>query len=360
MFCRFSHLYGNLEILTIIKGYYRNLTLNPKSHFGYYVTWSDSEKCNSKCNLKVYFELDEDLNKVNDCFPSLRVLNLVGVGGLKDSKIHLLHLKSCLWTVSNASLSLTIFAPNLGKLRLNCIKPKSLVFDTPLLSDFLLSVEEAYDFRVKDFCNLENLQLESSSLRSLLGMFPSGKSIKKLTVDSLKWTEALETRKFCLEELFDVFPKVNKMATVPGQLIWEIVKKNNCFLVKEFGRGNAGVQFSKESNNLYNLNSYKHSGLANKKTVTIQSVGKDQSELLATSKTKKQNKPASLHHKSVMRKELPRMAKAVVNQVADNYYRPDLKKAALARLSAVYRSLKVAKSGVKKRNRQAVKIHGRK
>lgn len=37
--------------------------------------------------------------------------------------------------------------------------------------------------------------------------------------------------------------------------------------------------------------------------------------LLATSKTKKQNKPASLLHKSVMRKEFPRMAKAVVNQV---------------------------------------------
>ena len=50
------------------------------------------------------------------------------------------------------------------------------------------------------------------------------------------------------------------MATVPGQLVWEIVKRNNCFLVKQFGRGNAKVQFSKESNNLCNLNSYKHSG----------------------------------------------------------------------------------------------------
>ena len=49
-----------------------------------------------------------------------------------------------------------------------------------------------------------------------------------------------------------------------------------------------------------------------------------------------------------------------VLQVAANHYRPDLKKAALARLSAVNRSIKVAKSGVKKRNRQAVKIRGRK
>ncbi|XP_059432290.1 large ribosomal subunit protein eL28y [Corylus avellana] len=150
------------------------------------------------------------------------------------------------------------------------------------------------------------------------------------------------------------------MATVPDQLVWEIVKRNNCFLVKEFGRGNASVQFSKESNNLYNLNSYKHSGLANRKTVTIQPSGKDQSVALATTKTKKQNKPASLLHKSVMRKEFPRMAKAVTNQVSDNYYRPDLKTAALARLSAVHRSLKVSKSGLKKRNRQNVKTPGRK
>ncbi len=149
------------------------------------------------------------------------------------------------------------------------------------------------------------------------------------------------------------------MTTVPGQLIWEIVKKNNSFLVKEFGNGTASVVFSKESNNLYNLNSYKHSGLANKKTVTIQPSGKDQSVLLATTKTKKQSKPASLLNKSIMKKEFSRMAKAVTNQVADNYYRPDLKKAALARLSVVNRSLKVAKSGVKKKNRQATRIPGR-
>jgi len=51
-----------------------------------------------------------------------------------------------------------------------------------------------------------------------------------------------------------------RMATVPGALIWEIVKKNNSFLVKEFGNGTAKVQFSKEANNLYNAHSYKYSG----------------------------------------------------------------------------------------------------
>lgn len=53
-----------------------------------------------------------------------------------------------------------------------------------------------------------------------------------------------------------------KMATVPGQLIWEIVKKNNSFLVKEFGNNTQSVQFSRESNNLYNLNSFKYSGMS--------------------------------------------------------------------------------------------------
>uniref|UniRef100_J3M9B3 Ribosomal eL28/Mak16 domain-containing protein n=1 Tax=Oryza brachyantha TaxID=4533 RepID=J3M9B3_ORYBR len=151
--------------------------------------------------------------------------------------------------------------------------------------------------------------------------------------------------------------RLSEMATVPEPLIWEIVKKNNCFLVKQFGNGNAKVQFTKEPNNLYNVHSYKHSGLANKKTVMIQPSGaKDAAVVLSTTKTKKQNAPAKLYHKSVMRKEFRKMAKAVKNQVSDNYYRPDLTKPALARLSSVYRSLQVAKSGVKKKNRQPTKL----
>jgi large subunit ribosomal protein L28e len=57
-------------------------------------------------------------------------------------------------------------------------------------------------------------------------------------------------------------------------------------------------------------------GLANKKTVTVQPAsGKEIAVVLSTTKTKKQNKPASLHHKSVMCKEFHKMAKAVKNQV---------------------------------------------
>lgn len=57
-------------------------------------------------------------------------------------------------------------------------------------------------------------------------------------------------------------------------------------------------------------------GLANPKTITIQPGGKDQTVLLATTKTKKQNKPARLFHRTVMKKDFRRMAKAVKNQVS--------------------------------------------
>ena len=134
------------------------------------------------------------------------------------------------------------------------------------------------------------------------------------------------------------------------------MKKNNAFLLKQSGNGSAMVQFSKEKNNLYNVHSFKFSGLANKKTVSIQPAGKDLSVVLATTKKNKQNKPTSLSHRSIMKREFRKVAKAVISQVADNHYRPDLKKAALARLSAVRRSLQVAKSGPKKRNRQAQKV----
>ena len=57
------------------------------------------------------------------------------------------------------------------------------------------------------------------------------------------------------------------------------------------------------------------SGLANKKTVTIQPADKDQGVVLATTKTKKQNKPKVSVNKSILKKEFPRMSKAVANQV---------------------------------------------
>ena len=49
-----------------------------------------------------------------------------------------------------------------------------------------------------------------------------------------------------------------------ADLQWLLVKNSNAFLVKR-----KGVQFSSEPGNLNNTNSFKFSGLANKKTVGV-------------------------------------------------------------------------------------------
>ncbi|XBI14931.1 hypothetical protein VPH35_057443 [Triticum aestivum] len=91
-----------------------------------------------------------------------------------------------------------------------------------------------------------------------------------------------------------------EMTTVPGSPVWELMKKNNYFLIKQFGNSNTKVQFSKEPNNLYNIQSYKFS--------------EDKAVVLSTTKTKKQSTPAKLQHKTLMRKEFRKMAKSVKNQ----------------------------------------------
>lgn len=148
---------------------------------------------------------DENLNKVNECFPSLKVLNLIGVGGLKEPMIRLLHLKACHWTVSNAPLSLAIFAPTLVNLTLTCFRPRTLFLETPSLSHFHLVLEKANEFKTKDFPYLENLQLQSLDLSCLSCLFQSGRTVKKLTVDSLQ----LKVTGFSLETLFEAFPNLS-------------------------------------------------------------------------------------------------------------------------------------------------------
>ena len=53
-------------------------------------------------------------------------------------------------------------------------------------------------------------------------------------------------------------------------LVWQLIKNNNAFLVKRERSNRSGaVQFSKESGNLLNVNSFKYSGIANSKAIGI-------------------------------------------------------------------------------------------
>ncbi|KAK6151906.1 hypothetical protein DH2020_014541 [Rehmannia glutinosa] len=161
---------------------------------------------------------DENLEKVNECFPWLEVLNLIGVGGLKEPRIHLIHLKTCQWTLSNAPISISIVAPTLVKLTLKCVKPNLLLIDTPILSDLNLSLESTYNFKVKEFSRLKKLHLESTRLRNLLGRFPFGRTVKNLTAVSTRWVVPLGVSKSILELLLCAFPNVSSLTLTSG--VW--------------------------------------------------------------------------------------------------------------------------------------------
>ncbi|XP_051114283.1 F-box/LRR-repeat protein At4g29420 [Andrographis paniculata] len=159
---------------------------------------------------------DENLEKVSECFPCLRILKLIGVGGLKEPKIDLMHLETCHWSLSNAPISISIIAPNLISLNLKCVKPNMLMIEAPFLSKFYLTFEGTCNFKVKEFSHLEHLYIESTNLRNVLVSLPLFKSVKNLIVDSPRWEVPVGVSKSIFELLLRAFPNVNALTLNSG------------------------------------------------------------------------------------------------------------------------------------------------
>ena len=133
-----------------------------------------------------------------------------------------------------------------------------------------------------------------------------------------------------------------------AELVWQIVKDNSCFLQKRKvpGRsqmGKMGPHFTTEPNNLAGINSWKYSGIANPKTVDV--VPTEGGVVLTTKSRnpKRINKPNKMYNKVTLTKDFRRVAKAITKETCDNYYRPDLNKAVLAKWSLLYKAQKKAK-----------------
>jgi hypothetical protein len=156
---------------------------------------------------------DENLFKINSCFPSLQILNLIGVGGLKEPKIHLLNLKNLQWTIANAPLTLTILTPNLSQLKLKCVMPRELVIESPLLCHLNLAIEKSRKCNMKEFSNLKTLRIESRDLPSLLSSFPFGTKIQTLVVDSHGTRQITKTT---FLDLFNKFPNLSSLTLGSG------------------------------------------------------------------------------------------------------------------------------------------------
>ncbi|KAK3820304.1 MAG: ribosomal protein L28e [Benniella sp.] len=128
-----------------------------------------------------------------------------------------------------------------------------------------------------------------------------------------------------------------------ADLTWLLVKNNNSFLVKR-----NGVQFSSEAGNLLNKNSFKYSGIANKKIIDISAAPTGRGVVVATKKSNVPAfKPSKGIHKVTLSKGVRKSARSVAG-LARSGYRADLRQAALARVAAVLKSQKPVKAAPKK------------
>lgn len=134
-----------------------------------------------------------------------------------------------------------------------------------------------------------------------------------------------------------------KMVQCSDALVWELVKNNSSFMKKVNGRTSRSgtVRFSVEKGNVKNISSYKYSGF-NSKTVDVSATADNRAALSAKS-SKASTQPSKGQPVTPLNKSFHRVEKTITSQIADNFYRPDLKSDALARYSAIYRGNRVAK-----------------
>ncbi|KAI9887748.1 MAG: 60S ribosomal protein L28 [Watsoniomyces obsoletus] len=142
------------------------------------------------------------------------------------------------------------------------------------------------------------------------------------------------------------------MENLSTDVIWELCRNNNAYLVKR--RTGGGVQFSRDPLNLMNKHSRKYNGFINEKAVGIQEGDKGGVKLLTRNKDKS-SKPASniIETSWAGHKPARKTYKGVVNQTAKQGYRADLRAEAVARASAIRRSQRPTKDSPPKKLRGA-------
>ncbi|KAL6242747.1 hypothetical protein RBB50_010393 [Rhinocladiella similis] len=125
---------------------------------------------------------------------------------------------------------------------------------------------------------------------------------------------------------------MSEVSNVSGDLIWEIVRGNNAYLVKRSSAG--GVQFSRDPFNLTNKHSRTHEGFVNDKAVSVQANDKG-GVTLVTKKAGKSNTPKTAYNTHAYGKTTSnrKIFKSIADAVGKKSYRGDLNKAAVSRAS---------------------------
>jgi len=143
---------------------------------------------------------------------------------------------------------------------------------------------------------------------------------------------------------------------VSSDLVWLLVRNNSSFLVKR-----DRLQLTKEPQNLIQKNSYKFSGLANRRTVGLDVKDKKVNIILKRTKLDGGGKPTDHHPPKALARTILgkhvrghkcRGAEAVKSLTAKSHYRGDLSRYAIARYHALHRSLKVDPSKIDKKEKR--------
>jgi len=142
-----------------------------------------------------------------------------------------------------------------------------------------------------------------------------------------------------------------------AQIQWQVISNNNAFLIRR-----DGVEFSRESNNLLNLNKPKFSGLINRETVGVVA-GKNGKPTLVIRRRGAERKPArstiSISLNTHMRNKKNQTAHVVRQNTSRSLRRGDLTSVAIARAHAFVHANKL-KPTLDKKTKRARKPRGAK
>ncbi|KIJ53734.1 hypothetical protein M422DRAFT_25537 [Sphaerobolus stellatus SS14] len=139
-----------------------------------------------------------------------------------------------------------------------------------------------------------------------------------------------------------------------ADLQWLLLRKNNSYIVKQVPEGPI---FSREAGNLPNLHSFKYSGAANYQTIGVQDTPNGIQITSRRAKASPQAVSSALATTTISANSSARRSYGVVAGLAKRHYRPDLRKAAVARVSAL---LAARKNAVKVQPVREKKIRGSK
>lgn len=132
-------------------------------------------------------------------------------------------------------------------------------------------------------------------------------------------------------------------STVSSDVVWDVVRNQNCFLVKS--KKNGSPQFSRDPLNLRNVNSRKHAGFVNDKAIGVSSNGKRGLTVVSKNPKSVQRPYKSTTSFTMSDNKSSRKAyKAIANLAAARGYRMDLRDAAVQRASAIRRSQRPVKA----------------